>query len=143
MQFPEPPQGHVRLGNARMRLLSDGPRLWAAVGGVDVADFVYETVDNGQHGQGPLGWLRTVQPDFAPGPYDQLVAVYRDAGEEELAEKVLLEKQRRRHAELSPAGRVWGDPAGVHRRVRVPAVARGGVARACCGWWARPGSSST
>jgi hypothetical protein len=34
--------------------------------------------------------------------------VYRDAGEEQMAEKVLLEKQRRRHAELGWAGRVWG-----------------------------------
>jgi hypothetical protein len=110
LRFPEdqPPRGQVRLANARIRVLSDGPGLWAAVGGVDVDDFVYESVENGATVRDRLRWLRTVQPDFAPGPYDQLVTVYRDAGEEQLAEKVLLEKQRRRHAELSPAGRVWG-----------------------------------
>ena len=110
VQFPEdqPPRGQVRLGNAHIRVLSDGPGLWAAAGGVDVDDFVYESVENGITVKQRLEWLRTVQPDFAPGPYDQLVTVYRDAGEEQLAEKVLLEKQRRRHGELGPAGRVWG-----------------------------------
>ncbi|ALG15730.1 hypothetical protein AOZ06_52760 [Kibdelosporangium phytohabitans] len=106
----EPPRGAVRLGNAHVRKLSDGPGLWAATGGVDVDDFVYESI--GTNGDATvtdrLAWLRQVQPDFAPGPYDHLVTVYRDAGEEELAEKVLMEKQRRRHAELKLAGRIWG-----------------------------------
>jgi hypothetical protein len=55
-----------------------------------------------------LQWLRKVQPDFAPGPYEQLAAVYQQGGEEELAQKVQLEKQRRRYSELGRAGRVWG-----------------------------------
>ncbi|MBP2321878.1 hypothetical protein JOF56_002263 [Kibdelosporangium banguiense] len=112
MRFPvdAPPQGRVRLGNARVRQLSDGPGVWAAKGGVDIDDFVYESVDtnDGVTVKDRLRWLRAVQPDFAPGPYDHLVTVYRDAGEEELAEQVLMEKQRRRHAELRLAGRVWG-----------------------------------
>ena len=112
MRFPldAPPQGAVRLGNARVRLLSDGPGVWAAKGGLDIDDFVYESVDtnDGVTVKDRLRWLREVQPDFAPGPYDHLVAVYRDAGEEELAEQVLMEKQRRRHAELRIAGRIWG-----------------------------------
>jgi hypothetical protein len=105
-----PPQGAVRLGNARVRLLSDGPGVWAAKGGMDIDDFVYESVDtnDGITVKDRLRWLREVQPDFAPGPYDQLVTVYRDAGEEELAEQVLMEKQRRRHAEFKIAGRAWG-----------------------------------
>jgi hypothetical protein len=112
VQFPEddPPRGAVRLTKAHVRVLSDGPGLWAAAGGVDVADFVYESVESAKDFtvKDRLRWLRTVQPDFAPGPYDHLVAVYRNAGEEQLAEVVLLDKQRRRHAELGVAGRVWG-----------------------------------
>jgi hypothetical protein len=112
VRFPadHPPKGAVRLANARVRILSDGPGLWGATGGVDVADFVYETVESSEDVtvKDRLRWLRTVQPDFAPGPYDHLVAVYREAGEEQLAEVVLLEKQRRRHAELGWAGRIWG-----------------------------------
>ncbi|MET0236756.1 MAG: hypothetical protein ABW224_19050 [Kibdelosporangium sp.] len=112
MRFPPDavPQGAVRLGNARVRLLSDGPGVWAAKGGVDIDDFVYESVDtnDGVTVKDRLRWLRAVQPDFAPGPYDQLVTVYRDAGEEQLAEQVLMEKQRRRHAEQRLPGRIWG-----------------------------------
>jgi hypothetical protein len=112
LRFPPnaPPKGGVRLAAAHVRVLSDGPGLWIATGGVDVADFVYESVESYPHitVKHRLRWLREVQPDFAPGPYDQLVAVYRDAGEEQMAEEVLLEKQRRRHAELGTAGRVWG-----------------------------------
>jgi hypothetical protein len=112
LRFPpdHPPQGAVRLASAHVRVLSDGPGLWIADGGLDVDDFVYESVqpDPGITVKHRLRWLREVQPDFAPGPYDQLVAVYRDAGEEQMAEQVLLEKQRRRHAELGVAGRVWG-----------------------------------
>ncbi|TCO64700.1 hypothetical protein [Actinocrispum wychmicini] len=110
LKFPAtaPPQGSVRLEKAHVRVLSDGPGLWSAVGGLDVADFVYESVEDGGTVKDRLRWLRNVQPDFAPGPYDHLVAVYRNAGEEQLAEKVLLEKQRRRHTELSLAGRLWG-----------------------------------
>ncbi len=112
VQFPEetPPQGAVRLAKANVRVLTDGPGLWSASGGVDVADFVYESVESDKDFtiKERLRWLRTVQPDFAPGPYDHLVNVYRNAGEEQLAEDVLLEKQRRRHAELGRAGRIWG-----------------------------------
>ncbi|MCE7005124.1 hypothetical protein LWC34_20165 [Kibdelosporangium philippinense] len=106
----EPPQGAVRLGNARVRKLSDGPGLWRSVGGLDVDDFVYESIESNGNAtvKDRLKWLRQVQPDFAPGPYDHLVTVYRDAGEEELAEQVLMEKQRRRHSELTWPGRIWG-----------------------------------
>jgi hypothetical protein len=112
VQFPQhaPPRGAVRLANAHVRTLSDGPGLWHAACGVDIADFVYETVESNQDitVKDRLEWLRHVQPDFTPGPYDHLVTVYRNAGEEELAERVLMEKQRRRHAELKLLGRMWG-----------------------------------
>jgi hypothetical protein len=111
VRFPgQPPKGLVRLGKARVGVLSDGPGLWAAAGGLDIGDFAYDSIapESGVPVKTRLRWLREVQPDFAPGPYDHLVSVYRNAGEEELAERVQLEKQRRRHAELGWAGRVWG-----------------------------------
>jgi len=79
-QFPveEPPQGAVRLAKAHVRVLTDGPGLWTATGGIDVTDFIYESVEAqpGVTVKDRLRWLRTVQPDFAPGPYDHLVNVY-------------------------------------------------------------------
>ncbi|GGP38735.1 pentapeptide repeat-containing protein [Saccharothrix coeruleofusca] len=104
------PEGRVLLTRARATAVYDGPGLWAATGGVAVEDFTFTSIDStppvdvGTR----LRWLRRVQPDFAPGPYEQLAAVYRDGGEEELAQRVQLEKQHRRYSELGWAGRVWG-----------------------------------
>lgn len=106
----EVPVGKVVLTRVAATSVSDGPGLWAATGGVDVEGFTFGSIsaspDVGVHTR--LRWLREVQPDFAPGPYEQLAAVYRDGGEEELAQHVQLEKQRRRYSELGRAGRVWG-----------------------------------
>jgi len=104
------PVGRVVLTRVRATSVSDGPGLWAATGGIDVEDFSYDSIsaspDVDVHTR--LRWLREVQPDFVPGPYEQLAAVYRDGGEEELAQHVQLEKQHRRYSELGRAGQVWG-----------------------------------
>jgi hypothetical protein len=104
------PIGRVVLTRVRATSVSDGPGLWAATGGVDVEDFSFDSISASPevdvHTR--LRWLREVQPDFAPGPYEQLAAVYRDGGEEELAQHVQLEKQHRRYSELGKAGQVWG-----------------------------------
>jgi hypothetical protein len=88
----------------------DSAALWSATGGVDVEDFTFGAVraDPEVPIATRLRWLRSVQPDFTPGPYEQLAAVYRNGGDEVRAEQVQLEKQRRRHAELRLAGRIWG-----------------------------------
>lgn len=110
LRFSEssPPRGAVRLEKAHVRVLVDGPGLWAAVGEVEIEDFDYESVHGENDVKVRLRWLRHVQPDFAPGPYDHLVNVYRNAGEEDEARKVLFEKQRRRYTELNLPGRIWG-----------------------------------
>ncbi|GAA0225197.1 oxidoreductase [Saccharothrix mutabilis subsp. mutabilis] len=104
------PVGRVVLRRVSATAVQDGPGLWAATGGVDVEDFTFSAISSTPpvdvHTR--LRWLREVQPDFAPGPYEQLAAVYRDGGEEELAQHVQLEKQHRRYSELGHAGRVWG-----------------------------------
>ncbi|MGW4110650.1 hypothetical protein ACWEFJ_07190 [Actinosynnema sp. NPDC004786] len=104
------PVGRVVLTRVAAATVLDGPGLWAATGGVDVEDFTFRSIASTPHVdvRTRLRWLRLVQPDFAPGPYEQLATVYRDGGEEELAQVVQLEKQHRRYSELGPAGRVWG-----------------------------------
>ncbi|MGI5503879.1 hypothetical protein [Lentzea sp. CA-135723] len=104
------PMGKVVLSRLKAVSVTDGPGLWDARGGVAVDDFEFAgiTADPDVPVQTRLKWLLKVQPDFAPGPYEQLAAVYQQGGEEELAQKVQLEKQRRRYSELGRAGRVWG-----------------------------------
>ncbi|GLW92149.1 oxidoreductase [Actinokineospora globicatena] len=110
--FPErrPPQGTVILTRATVVSVIDGPGLWAATGGVEIEDFTFTalTAVPDVPVKTRLLWLRKVQPDFAPGPYERLAAVYSEGGEEELAQQVHLERQRRRYAELHLAGRLWG-----------------------------------
>ncbi|HUQ60071.1 hypothetical protein [Lentzea sp.] len=104
------PRGKVVLSRLKAVSVTDGPGLWDAEGGVAVDDFEFAgiTADPDVPVETRLGWLLKVQPDFAPGPYEQLAAVYQQGGEEELAQKVQLEKQRRRYSELGRAGRAWG-----------------------------------
>ncbi|MFC6092875.1 hypothetical protein [Saccharothrix lopnurensis] len=104
------PVGRVLLTRCAATAVQDGPGLWAATGGVDVDDFTFRSIASTPpvDVRTRLRWLREVQPDFAPGPYEQLAAVYRDGGEEELAQLVQIAKQHRRYSELGVAGRVWG-----------------------------------
>ncbi|MCP2168924.1 translocation/assembly module TamB domain-containing protein [Goodfellowiella coeruleoviolacea] len=105
------PQGRVLLTRAKVSSASDGAGLWTASGGVVVEDFVYGSIaahPDDVDVRTRLGWLRRAQPDFTPGPYEQLAAVYRAGGDEERARQVLWEKQRRRYSELGVAGRSWG-----------------------------------
>ncbi|GLZ37427.1 hypothetical protein [Actinokineospora sp. NBRC 105648] len=110
--FPadRPPLGAVVLTRASAVSVIDGAGLWAARGGVEVEDFSFTalTAVPEVSVRTRLLWLRKVQPDFAPGPYDRLAAVYSQGGQEELAQRVHLERQRRRYAELHAAGRLWG-----------------------------------
>ena len=55
-----------------------------------------------------LRWLEQVMPDYAPGPYEQLAAAYRRAGDEEQAQQVVIARHRRRYAEADPVERAWG-----------------------------------
>ncbi|WP_233438470.1 hypothetical protein [Actinokineospora spheciospongiae] len=105
-----PPAGSVALTRATAASVTDGPGLWAARGGVELEDFTYSAIraDPEVTVRTRLRWLRQVQPDFAPGPYERLAAVYAEGGEEEMAQVVQLERQRRRYSELHVAGRIWG-----------------------------------
>lgn len=108
----EPPQGRVLLRQAQCELLGDNATLWQASGGVDVDNFSYDnfstpiaSTDQTQVRQ-RLRWLRaTSKGQYQPGPYDQLATVFRNNGQEEHADTVMVEKQRRRYQAIAGASR--------------------------------------
>ncbi|MEU4086246.1 hypothetical protein [Streptomyces aureus] len=53
-----------------------------------------------------LNWLERQQHGYAPRPFEQLAAAYRQAGHEDAARLVAIHKQRRRRRTLNPAGRL-------------------------------------
>ncbi|HEU5473094.1 MAG TPA: hypothetical protein VFV67_20805 [Actinophytocola sp.] len=112
LTFPSgrPPRGRVVLTRARVVSIVDGSGLYASTGGVDLEDFGYTAIAAAPEVdvRTRLGWLRAVQPDFAPGAYEQLAGTYRAGGDEERARQVQIERQRRRFAELPWPGRMWG-----------------------------------
>jgi hypothetical protein len=112
LAFPpgRPPRGRVTLTRARSVSVIDGPGLWAASGGVDLEDFGYQALASVPEVgvRTRLRWLRAVQPNFVPGPYEQLAAMYRDGGDEERARFVQLARQRHRYGEQHLPGRIWG-----------------------------------
>jgi hypothetical protein len=56
-----------------------------------------------------LQWLRAAEGDiYRPGPYDQLATMLRSVGNEEHADTVMIEKQRRRYVALARGFRVLG-----------------------------------
>ncbi|GAA1297220.1 hypothetical protein [Pseudonocardia xinjiangensis] len=105
-----PPGASVRLAQAQVGTFEDCPELWRAVGGIDLDGFDYQKL-NDTHVidiRKRLSWLKQVIPDYAPGPYDQMAAAYRRAGDEAASERVLMEMQSRHYAEAGVAGRIWG-----------------------------------
>jgi hypothetical protein len=104
------PGGTVLLAQARVGTFADSAELWAAERGVDVRGFSYDQLDDTRDVdvRTRLGWLEQVMPDFAPGPYEQLAAAYRRAGDEEKAQRVVIARHRRRYSEADPVERAWG-----------------------------------
>lgn len=104
------PNGRVRLTRARVGTFTDSALLWAAVHGVDVDDFDYQTLTDIRviDVRTRLRWIEQVADDYAPAPYEKLAAAYRRSGDEEQAQAVLFARQRRRYAATGPVERVWG-----------------------------------
>jgi hypothetical protein len=105
-----PPGGPVRLSRATAATFADSEALWDARGGVEIDGFDYAALYDTRSVDvlTRLAWIRRVMPTYTPGPYDQLAAAYQRAGNEELAQKVLMERQRRRYAEARSVQRLWG-----------------------------------
>ena len=109
------PAGRVVLGQARCASLADNATFWHAAGGVELDGFSYDALavpidlKDDAAVRTRLRWLRTaLRDDYRPGPYDQLAAMLRAAGNDEHSDTVLIEKQRRRHIALARGFRVLG-----------------------------------
>jgi hypothetical protein len=117
LTLARPPHGRIGLRQVRCTSLDDNESLWQATGGIDLDAFRYDSltraidlVDDAAVVR-RLDWLRRAQRDgYSPGPYDQLAAMLRTSGNEEHADTVLIEKQRRRYAALASGFRVLGVP---------------------------------
>ncbi|MGB6162707.1 MAG: hypothetical protein WCF33_13330 [Pseudonocardiaceae bacterium] len=110
LRFAEPPRGEVSLAGVVASSLFDDKQLWSTDGTVDIEDFQYQSLTASPEVDVDtrLRWLNGVLPGYDPSPYDRLAAAYRDSGHDDLADTVLLAKQRHRHTARGPAGRVWG-----------------------------------
>jgi hypothetical protein len=102
----EPPDGSIDLRHARVNVYHDDHTTSATQ--IDLDGFSYETLANDIGGiRARLAWLSHNQSGYSPGPYDQLAAAYRRAGQVENARRVGLEKQKARRSELNWTGKVW------------------------------------
>jgi hypothetical protein len=117
LTFAGPPRGRIGLRQLRCTSLHDNEALWQATGGIDMDAFRYDSLTDAIDLSDDaavlrrLRWLRAAQRDgYSPGPYDQFAAMLRAVGNEEHADSVLIEKQRRRYAALASGFRVLGGP---------------------------------
>lgn len=115
LTLARPPQGRIGLRQMRCASLDDNEALWQATGGIDLDAFRYDSLTRAIALTDDaavvrrLRWLRAADQDvYRPGPYDQLAAMLRTCGNEEHADTVLIEKQRRRYAALGRGFRVLG-----------------------------------
>lgn len=104
------PSGTVDLQGATVTALHDREGSWPDE--VRLDGFVYGSLHaKGTPGREDVGrrlaWLRR-NPGYAPQPYEQLAACYRQAGHDDDARRVLLAKQRHRRTTLNAPGRAWG-----------------------------------
>lgn len=110
----EIPQGRVNLRRAHCATLADNDALWQATGKLQLEDFRYDALDepipldDDKKVLDRIHLLREAMDGYRPGPYDQLAATLRAAGNEEHASTVLLYKQRHRYQALSAGFKVLG-----------------------------------
>ncbi|THA26900.1 oxidoreductase [Streptomyces sp. RKND-216] len=107
---PAPERGLIVLSGATVENLVDKVSSWPRDERLWMAGFTYQRLIHRGHFslQQRLDWLAAATPEYSPGPYEQLAAVYRAGGEDADARAVLLEKQRRRRETLPVAGKLWG-----------------------------------
>ncbi|MGW1273423.1 hypothetical protein [Streptomyces sp. NPDC002491] len=99
------PDGLVDLSHASVGTLHDDPATWPEQ--LDLRGLTYTALIN-EHAsvRERLNWLERQPEGYAPQPYDQLAAAYRQAGQEDAARLVAIHRHRRRRRTLNPAGRL-------------------------------------
>jgi hypothetical protein len=124
-----PVEGIIDLGYANVSVLYDDPHTWPAdirldglsynslvavkesVGQSDAIKSSREQTDRSGMilpATERLAWLKRSSIGYRPQPYEQLASSYRNVGHDDQARRVLLEKQRVRHATQSIGGKIWG-----------------------------------
>jgi hypothetical protein len=109
LQLQAPPAGIIDFTHCRVTTLVDHPATWPQHQHLKLRGFVYDALDEATPVDVAtrLDWLERDAEGYIPQPYEQLAAVYRRAGYEEGARKVIITKQRRRRQTLNWPGKVW------------------------------------
>jgi hypothetical protein len=107
LRFDEPPKGAVRLDGAEVGAVYDDEKTWPSE--LSLRDFTYGYLESSKPVpvKRRLRWLTRDPKGYAPQPYEQLVAYYRRAGDEQGARRVAIAKQRRRRGELAAPSKAW------------------------------------
>jgi hypothetical protein len=98
-------QGRLDLTAARTSFYLDTKASWPQKARID--GFVYDAID-GASPKERLEWLLRNESGYSPQIYDQLAAVYRAAGHDDAARRILIAKQRHRFAKRHLVWRVGG-----------------------------------
>lgn len=99
-------RGGIVLTNAKVGELIDDEASWPGI--LHLRGFSYGSLgsrDVSVHAR--LRWLQRNPGRFTPGIYDQLADAYRRAGDDDLARKVLVAKERRRRKPYNPLSWLW------------------------------------
>jgi hypothetical protein len=109
MEFHQQPAGGIDLSFARLGSLNDNASTWPRKGYLRLRGLVYDNLsahpDVGVRDR--LRWLRLDHAGYLPQPYDQLVAFYRQTGNQEAARRVAVAKLWNRQRTLNPLSRLW------------------------------------
>ncbi|MBO8186111.1 oxidoreductase [Streptomyces spirodelae] len=108
-QLPE--RGLVVLSGASVEKLMDRASSWPGDHRLWMAGFTYQHAipkEGHFNVRERLQWVNAATAEYAPEPYEQLAAMYRNSGDDTNARLVLLAKQRRRRETLPLPGKLWG-----------------------------------
>ena len=107
LRFDGPPSGAVSLDRAEVGAVHDDEKTWPSE--LSLSGFTYGYLESSDSVpvKRRLLWLERDQKGYAPQPYEQLVASYRRAGDEQAARRVAIEKQRRRRGKLAAPAKAW------------------------------------
>jgi hypothetical protein len=112
VEFAEPLAGAIDLTGARTGFFTYAEANWPNT--AHLRGFTYDTFrDDSVPVHERLKWLRTNGMAYAPEIYDQLASVYRQAGREEAARRVMIAKHWARRKAVNPAAKLanwllWG-----------------------------------
>jgi hypothetical protein len=100
-----PIEGIVSLAYSKVGVLLDNPDRWPER--LRLQGLTYESLRGGGVTR-RIDWVGRDVEGFRPQPYEQLAAWYRRDGNDHLARRALLHKQRARRASQPPHTRAWG-----------------------------------